>query len=181
MFLRRRLVSTFRQQLQTWMPNLPVSISVGCALAPEHGNTAGELFLRADEALYKAKSKGKCQYKIYNPQDTYQTAIKTAGHTSIESEQQVGLNENMLIRQMFHNLYTSKNLAASVNGVFAFAGEYFNVSRVCIFENNADNTCCKNTFEWRNASYIWTKEQIEILSFLAEVLSVFLLKQRKET
>lgn len=42
-----------------------VTVSVGIALAPEHGIDADSLFKHADIALYGAKSKGKNQYQLY--------------------------------------------------------------------------------------------------------------------
>ena len=109
------LVSTFREQLNKLMPDLPVSISVGCALAPMHGDSWGELFHHADEALYYAKDMGKCQYKIYSPQDTYLSAMKTTDRTQIDSDQQPILNEDALVRHVFHNLYASYDLDAAIS------------------------------------------------------------------
>lgn len=250
------LVTTFQKQLSNLMPELSVSTSVGAALAPEHGTTWADLFRHADEALYGAKNKGKSQYKIFNPQDSYQAFMNVAGHTRIDSDDQATPHEDTLVRQVFHNLYASTDLEASIKEVLTFVGTHFNVSRVYIFENNAENTHCKNTFEWCNAgiepqiqnltsvsyaddvpswkscfndrgilyssdiqslapdlrdilesqgiksilhcaimdqgvfrgvvgfddcnsNHFWTREQISTLQFLAEVLSVFLLKRHK--
>ena len=107
------LVSTFREQLKKLMPDLDVSISVGCALAPAHGDSWSELFLHADKALYHAKSKGKCQYKIYSSKDVYHSVVNTTNRTQIDSDQQLTLNEDALIRHVFHNLYSSRNLNAA--------------------------------------------------------------------
>ncbi len=250
------LVSTFREMLNRLMPDLPVSISVGCAMAPIHGSSWSDLFLHADEALYHAKNKGKCQYKIYSPQDTYHTAVGVMGRTQIDSDQQPTLDEDTLVRHVFHSLYASSDLEAAISEVLAFVGAYFDVSRVYIFENDPDDITCNNTFEWCNtgvtpqienlqgisyeedvpnwkrsfnengvlysadirelpedlraslepqgvksilhsaimdqgkfrgvvgfdecsASRLWTQKQISLLQFLAEVLSVFLLKRKR--
>ncbi len=42
-----------------------VSISVGIALYPEHGDTFEELYKNADTALYQSKKKGKNTFSIY--------------------------------------------------------------------------------------------------------------------
>jgi len=245
--------------MQKLMPKIAVSLSVGVALAPTHGMYWGELFKRADEALYIAKRKGKSQYKIYAEQDKYYYAGEKNEHyiTQIDTDGVGRLNEAELVRMVFHNLHTSQDLDAAVNEALAFVGSYFNVSRVYIFENNADDTGCSNTFEWCNvgvvpqidnlqmvnyaedvpswqrsfngngilystdiqelpqdlrdilepqgiksllhcamldkgvfkgvvgfdecnANFLWTQEQIKVLEFLAEVLTVFLLNRRKE-
>lgn len=250
------LVDTFRELLNKLMPKLPVSVSVGGALVPNHGSAWNELFKHADEALYQAKNMGKCQYKIYDAQDTYNTALGIAVRTQIDSDQQPTLDADTLVRHVFHNLYASRNLNNAISEVLAFVGSYFDVSRVYIFENNPDGVTCNNTFEWCNSgvtrqienlqgisyeedvpnwkpsfnengvlysadiqelpddlratlepqgvksilhcaimdegrfrgvvgfdecssSRLWTQGQISLLQFLAEVLSVFLLKRRK--
>lgn len=45
--------------------NHQVSCSIGIALWPDHGNSYTELFTRADEAMYKAKTGGKNNYEFY--------------------------------------------------------------------------------------------------------------------
>ncbi len=45
--------------------DIPLSISIGIAFAPEHGEDSNELYKKADVALYTAKEKGKNQYTIY--------------------------------------------------------------------------------------------------------------------
>jgi len=43
-----------------------ISISIGIAIYPEHGNTYEELIRNADKALYWSKNEGKSQYHMYN-------------------------------------------------------------------------------------------------------------------
>ncbi|WP_380878478.1 hypothetical protein ACFB49_17110 [Sphingomonas sp. DBB INV C78] len=44
---------------------LPLSLSAGIALSPEHGGSGVELMRNADIALYEAKSNGKGRYVVY--------------------------------------------------------------------------------------------------------------------
>ena len=46
--------------------NVRIGVSVGVALAPDHGTDADDLFTRADLALYAAKSAGKGQVKVFS-------------------------------------------------------------------------------------------------------------------
>lgn len=45
--------------------NHSVSCSIGIAMWPDHGGSYTELYTRADEAMYKAKSGGKNNYELY--------------------------------------------------------------------------------------------------------------------
>ncbi|WP_232452370.1 putative bifunctional diguanylate cyclase/phosphodiesterase [Burkholderia ubonensis] len=44
-----------------------IGASIGCVLAPHHGNDAGVLLSRADMALYAAKKAGKGTYRMFSP------------------------------------------------------------------------------------------------------------------
>lgn len=44
----------------------PISLSMGVALAPEHGTDYETLFNRADQALYAAKKNGRSRYCLYD-------------------------------------------------------------------------------------------------------------------
>ncbi|WP_162868331.1 diguanylate cyclase domain-containing protein, partial [Pseudomonas viridiflava] len=47
---------------------LTATPSIGIALAPEHGNEAGDLLRHADAAMYVAKRQGRNQYALYRPE-----------------------------------------------------------------------------------------------------------------
>lgn len=167
------LVNTIGQQMQKLMPEIPVSLSVGVALIPKHGVSWGELFQHADEALYVAKRKGKGQYKIYDEQDKYyHTEEKKENNiTQIDTDGSGRLNETELVRMVFHNLYASRDIEATVNEALAFVGSYFNVSRVYIFENNADDTGCNNTFEWCNVGIVPQIDNLQGINYANDVPS----------
>lgn len=46
---------------------LPVTVSIGLAVFPNHAQKKNELVERADKALYRAKAKGKNQVVVYDP------------------------------------------------------------------------------------------------------------------
>ena len=142
------LVETFRKYFHDLMPDLNVSVSVGCVLIPEYGKTWAEAYRYADIALYAAKHKGKCQYSMYSPGD----ALPKAGipNTRIDSNEQVVVTDESFMRFAFHSLYTSRDIEKTIEVLLAHIGIRFDVSRVYIFENNDANTHCNNTFEWCN-------------------------------
>ncbi len=161
----RLLVETFRQQFQKLTPNLPVSISIGAAVAPEDGVTYGDLYRLADEALYSAKRKGKDQFVVYNSRDKFDFITEPGSRvTRIDSDYRVAMDDESLMEFIFNMLYDSRNFNSTVNEILAFVGIQFNVSRVYIFENNDDNSVCSNTFEWCNENI---EPQIEVLQNLS--------------
>ena len=252
----RQLINVFSNTFRSLSQEVPLSCSVGVAVAPKHGLSYYELFQRADQAMYQAKAEGKNTFAFFDA-----AAVSTYGqhrHMSvIDSDQEPGLAENSLVQYAFRRLYTSENVEEAINETIALVGQKMNVSRVYIFENSDDNRFCSNTYEWCNEgiqpeienlqgiSYdddingyvdmyddngifycpdvntlpdnirdilepqgiksmlhcairdkgqfrgyigfdecvtqrMWTKEQIDALTFLAEAISVFLLKKRQQ-
>lgn len=164
------LVQTLRDQLQLLMPGLNVSISIGCALIPNHGAAFADLFRHADEALYQAKREGKNRYSIYDRRRKYSELTDPETHiTRIDSEGAPMLQDDTLVRFVFSSLYESRNLEATINELLAFIGNQFNVSRVYIFENNDDNTTCSNTFEWCNEGISPEKDHLQNVSYITDI------------
>ncbi len=164
------LVDTFRAQLQKLTPDLPVSVSVGAALAPLHGDNYAQLYRYADEALYSAKRKGKNRYAIYNPQLDYQSILEPGANTTrIDSDFRITMNDDQVARFVFDRLYESLDLNQTIQEMLAFIGEHMNVSRVYIFENNEDNTACSNTFEWCNRGIEPQIDSLQNVSYITDI------------
>ncbi len=253
----QQLVQMFSNAFRSYQ--LSLTCSIGIALAPMHGQSYYELFLHADQALYRAKAMGKNGYAIYSPEDaqSWNRGRTALVNNPIDSDQEPSLANDNMVRYAFQKLYSSHDIQASINELLGFIGEKTNVSRVYVFENSDDNRFCHNTYEWcnegipseirnlQNISYetdipgyadnfdeqgifycpdvtllpqnvydivapqgikamlhcairengvfrgyigfddctqprLWTKEQIELLLFFSESLSVFLLRQRRQ-
>jgi len=164
------LVESLQDQLHRLMPNLPVSVSVGAAVAPRDGVGFAELYRHSDEALYTAKRRGKNQYKIYTALDQYDSLADPASHTTdIDSDKQPTMNDDALMHFAFRSLYESRDVEATINELLAVIGMRFNVSRVYIFENDEDNTHCSNTFEWCNRDIPPEKDNLQNLSYETDI------------
>ena len=164
------LLDALRILLSSLVPELQVSCSVGAALAPAHGNTYNELFRRADEALYNAKSKGKNQYKLYDPQDKYTAALDTSSrNTTIDSDDPNVVTNNTFERFVIRCLYESRNFEDTINERLSFVGNQFNLSRSYVFENNEDNTACSNTFEWCSQGVSPQIEELQNVSYITDI------------
>ena len=55
--------------------DIPVSVSIGVAVYPEHGNTAQQVLDAADAALYTAKNAGRDTYRLADPADPAVPAV----------------------------------------------------------------------------------------------------------
>ncbi len=149
----QRLVDSFRRLLRSLAPDCNLSCTVGVAVSPDHGSVYTELFRRADQALYLAKSRGKNTFLLYDPKSlAFLAQRKNASSINerIDSDEQPGLAENSLVQYAFQRLYESGNVEETMDHILGVVGQQMNVSRVYIFENNEDNTHCSNTFEWCN-------------------------------
>jgi len=66
--LARRLVEIIGHPPPLESQSLHVGVSVGIAIAPDHGLDADELMKCADLALYQAKAKGRGAYQLFEPE-----------------------------------------------------------------------------------------------------------------
>ncbi len=146
----RLLVHTFYNQLRKLTPNLPISVSVGAVLVPQHGKNYQDLYRRADEALYAAKRLGKNQHMIFDPLNKQLISVPAEHTTRIDSDFQVSLSDNDMTQMVFQRLHDSLDLEETIQELLGVIGQQFNVSRVYIFESSRDGTHCSNTFEWCN-------------------------------
>lgn len=63
--IAERLIGLFETPLWVGEQRIAVGLSVGIALAPEHGTSAECLYRRADLALYRAKAEGRGTYRVF--------------------------------------------------------------------------------------------------------------------
>ena len=61
-----RLIALFEAPLPVGDLRVGVGLSVGIALAPEHGSNAECLYRRADLALYRAKAEGRGTFRVFS-------------------------------------------------------------------------------------------------------------------
>lgn len=65
--LAERLVALLSRPLAAGGVGLEIGVSVGVALFPHDGREAGELLVKADHALYRAKSEGRGGFRMFEP------------------------------------------------------------------------------------------------------------------
>ena len=151
---------------------LPISCSIGVALAPEHGTTYVELFRRADQALYRAKGQGRNTYIFSDGMDPgylYQSGRMTAVSNRIDSDDHPVLADVGIVQYAFQQLYTARDMDASIQALLELIGRQTNVSRVYVFENSPDNRLCSNTYEWCNAGISPEKDHLQNVSYETDI------------
>lgn len=166
------LITVFHQVLHEQVPEAHLGCSIGVALFPDHGTCYQDLFRHADQALYQVKMQGKNKYLIYDvnhivlPQHCKKTK-KQPEHT--EQEQSIEISIDHLLQYTFQQLYESGDVEQTVQNLLELVGQTMNVSRVYIFENNADNTKCSNTFEWCNDGIAPEIQNLQDISYLTDI------------
>ena len=162
------MLETFSALLGEMAPTLNVSCSIGAAFYPHHGEDYMTLFRHADEALYRAKTSGKATYAVYDPSVEMGPMVERTA-TAIDSDTEPGMAESSFIRFVFQRLYESRDILTTIDELLRYVGQQLNVDRVYIFENNADNTTCSNTFEWCNKGITPEKENLQDVSYIDDV------------
>ena len=162
------LLRAFRTVFREAGQKLPISCSVGVALAPDHGRTYVELFRRADQALYQAKAQGRDTYVFSSGTDAAclsRSIQATAVSNRIDSDDHPGLADVGIVQYAFQRLYGSRDVDASIQELLALIGQQTNVSRVYVFENSMDNRFCSNTYEWCNTGVSSEKDNLQNVSY----------------
>lgn len=148
-----KLTASMQGVLAEELHEYPLSCSVGVACFPNDASDYQELFLCCDKALYKAKSKGKNQFILYDNAtmghpfglEPQQMAIAS---TRIESNEAYDFETANMVQQVFRVLSQSGHVEKAVRSILEMVGRKYHVSRAYIFEESEDGSYCTNTFEW---------------------------------
>ena len=160
----QKLISSIQNLYRDQLTEQPLSCSIGVAFSPEHGTAFQELFQRADRALYQAKGRDKGCYVCYDLTDP--SPLQHPAITKhISAEITPSLSGSDLIRYVFDHLYESGDVEATIAAALELAGKQMNVSRAYIFENDADNKACHNTFKWCNTGALPNAPHLQHISY----------------
>lgn len=64
-----KILSAFHSQLEIQGRTIPLSLSIGIALAPDHSRNSEQLIKMADIAMYSSKKQKQGSFKIFDPSD----------------------------------------------------------------------------------------------------------------
>ncbi|HET7849010.1 MAG TPA: EAL domain-containing protein [Pseudolabrys sp.] len=108
-FLARRLINSVADPIIVDDHELNTSISIGIAIAPDHGNSSNQLMKSADLALYRAKALGRNNYKFFEPaMDAQLQARRTL---EIDLRRALSAGELYLVYQPQISIATNKPVA----------------------------------------------------------------------
>lgn len=147
--------------------DLQVTGSIGIALFPAHARSFHSLYRCADQALYQAKTAGKNQYALYDPQREslpYAAGTSALGADIDSNQETLGVSGG-LVNYIFRILYETEDLRDAIHKLMEILGKRFDVSRVYIFENSLDGRTTSNTFEWCNEGITPEKELLQELNY----------------
>lgn len=129
-----------------------VTGSIGISIYPQDGTKFGELFTKADMALYYSKRLGKNCFSMFSKSlmtsmdylpsmvsDSVENNLQTSGSTVIEST---------LLANIVDVLFDAKRLDASINAILKLIGNTLSLDNIEIYEvaSHSNNTVL--TYEW---------------------------------
>ena len=91
--LAQKLIDTFSRPFELEGSETFIGVSVGVAVFPKDGNTAGQLVRCADLAMYQAKSFGKNMFHFHSPELT----LKAQRRVEIERELRLALDAGEIV------------------------------------------------------------------------------------
>ncbi len=109
-----------------------ISTSIGCAIYPDNLDNFTDLFLLADTLLYRAKSKGKNRYIIYNAEKhgPIEDMLKqNSENMGISSRK--GMAKSEIICNIADKVFKGEEY--SVKSIFNDIVDYFGVERITLF------------------------------------------------
>jgi len=143
-----------RKHLNSAKSNIDITVSIGIAFFPQDGYNYDTLYNKADIALYHAKAKGKDQYSIYHP-DMENSANKPEADKKhwisaklLDADSQE--IEKRLINFAFDIVNESNDLEFAINHILSEIGNFYDLSRISVFENNNGNMEAHISYEWMN-------------------------------
>lgn len=145
-----------------------LSCSIGIVLKPHQEVDYLGMYKNADIALYHVKADGKGSFLFYDQAalgDKIPLNIKNTDIYASVGAVKASDTDKELVQYTFQMLYGSTNVNRSVNRLLEIIGKSYDVSRVYIFENSRDNTCCSNTFEWCNDAITPEIDNLQNISY----------------
>lgn len=162
------IASTIRKQYPGAQNTPCVTLSIGIALA-RMGTTFESLLNDADTALYHAKSHGKNQCQLFQPEmerDHYYNE-RTSGDPNKE-------NYLSLINPIVEALDRAYSTESAINQVLVYLGMNLPIDKIGIFEYTADHRLLNCTFQWNKnpLDSTKTKEQLILATPFEELCGI---------
>lgn len=146
----------------------PISCSMGAAFKLRDGMDFHTFYEYADRALYQQKNCGRGWVTLLDAdaceaEPEKEPVTSAVGNIIVSDE--VNVADEWLAQYAFRMLYEARDIEEAIDRLLEITGRSFDVSRVYIFENSVDGTCCSNTFEWCNEGAAPQKELLQNISY----------------
>lgn len=105
-----------------------ISISIGIALYPDHGNNFEELYLHSDQALYQVKDNGKNGFYLYDKKINNQLYSLEERKKTIDKRTN-NLAINNINNYIFRILHATKDLKTTINAVLELLGMHYDMKQ----------------------------------------------------
>lgn len=115
-----------------------VSTSIGCATYPNDTDNFNDLFTVADYLMYRAKSKGKNRYILYNEMKHGKVAnILNQGVDNLGISSRKGLSKSEIICKICDRIWCGEDY--SYKNIFDEVVDHFGVERVVLYDLETGN------------------------------------------
>lgn len=111
-----------------------VTCSIGISQYPIDGCTYEELFLKSDKCLYRAKTKGKNAYVIYNEEK--HGAITKEGETLTALEETNRISNNKFISNVLEVLFSNPDKETAINIALTMIGNRYLLDRIVVYKRD---------------------------------------------
>ncbi|MDR2897463.1 MAG: GGDEF domain-containing protein [Spirochaetaceae bacterium] len=139
------IIGTFRKIFTANGIHSGVSGSVGASLYPRDGSTYEELFMKADTALYNAKSQGKNCCCIYTPDLMSIHDMRLKGRSGRTSRGEI------LKGTLLEEICRAPTPVDAIESILSIAGAFFEASRMYVFQLPPCGRYMICTYEWRSS------------------------------
>lgn len=151
----KQICAMSRKALKGFKGNHNITVSVGLAIFPKDGRDYDTIYHKADTALYIAKSKGKDQYAVYQPEMELVQQIgesEKIKHKSIKNiyEKNAPDLEKRLLNFAFDIVSEAKKSDTAIHDIFHEIGKFYDLSRITVYENELTNQESRISYEWLN-------------------------------
>jgi len=143
-----RLIQLMSQLYDHQLQNINFACSIGVALVPEHGINYKELFVRADQALYQAKDRGKRTFEIFDSSKSL-TRFESKIDPRIRSHNGLSAFWGTAAVYMLEKMYETQCFSATFQSVLNLMGNQLKAEHLFFVSFEREDT----VLEW-NTTYL---------------------------
>lgn len=145
------LILSLRRSYQSGDDEYAVSVSIGAALYPAHGESLDALLSSARQALSYARSGSKNEYALYRdkmPEAALVEEPEAPPEAPVETPIEKKSFDENLPEYILKILYNTADSDAAIRMLLQVIGKKFDVSRAYVYERSDDGGVYVKSFDW---------------------------------